>query len=335
MKPLAWIVGIAAALWSAVWVVGASTTERVMTGWLQDRAAEGWLVNYTSLDTSGFPLRFRTDLTDLQLADPETGWAWTAPEFRLNQPGIRPQRIRAVWPAEQTLASPFERLTILSDEISAELELRPASNLALGRSDMTLRAVEVTSTDGWQTLIESAVFTVTAADGGAEAHVYDILFNAERMVPPDPMRRVLDPAGVLPEAMEGALFQARMQFDAPWDLAALQDARPGITDIDLTEMSAGWGELTFRAAGRLSVDATGIPTGDIAVRAENWREMVGMAVNAGVLPEQVRGTLETTLALIANLSGRPEDIEAPLSFRNGRMFFGPFPLGPAPRLALR
>jgi hypothetical protein len=40
------------------------------------------------------------------------------------------------------------------------------------------------------------------------------------------------------------------------------------------------------------VDAAGLPEGVFAIRAENWREMVAMAVRAGLLPEQMQGTVE-------------------------------------------
>jgi hypothetical protein len=83
------------------------------------------------------------------------------------------------------------------------------------------------------------------------------------------------------------------------------------------------------------VDEAGVPEGALAIRAENWREMVAMAVRAGLIPEQMQGTFEGLLGVVAGLSGDPEVIDADLSFSNGRMFLGPLPVGPAPRLILR
>jgi hypothetical protein len=91
----------------------------------------------------------------------------------------------------------------------------------------------------------------------------------------------------------------------------------------------------LRAAGELEVDASGIPEGDLSIRAENWRDMIDMAVNAGLLPERMRGTAEGLLDVVAGLSGDPEVIDAELGFSNGRMFLGPLPLGRAPRLLPR
>jgi hypothetical protein len=65
------------------------------------------------------------------------------------------------------------------------------------------------------------------------------------------------------------------------------------------------------------VDAAGIPEGAIAIRAENWREMVAMTVRAGLIPEQMQGTVEGLLGVVAGLSGDPGVIDADLGFRTG------------------
>ena len=85
----------------------------------------------------------------------------------------------------------------------------------------------------------------------------------------------------------------------------------------------------------MAVDADGYPTGEISVRAQNWREMVEMGVNAGAIPVEARGGIERILGLVAGLSGRDTEIDAPLSCRDQRVFFGPIPVGDAPRLVLR
>lgn len=333
MKVAAWIVGLCFAAWSGLWFVGAMATERVIGGWLSARAEEGWLVNYAELDTSGYPGRFETRLIDLQLADPETGWAWIAPQFQLSQASYRPTHIRAVWPDTQSLASPFERLEIESASMVAEVDVAAGTDLALERTDMAMADVSIVSTEGWRTLLPEAGLNVTRQEGSET--LYDVRFEAASVVPPEPVTAVLDPAGVLPEAMDLMRYEAVMGFDRQWDITALEVSRPQITSLDLSEMRAQWGDLLFRASGRLEVDADGYPSGEIAVRAENWRAMVEMGVNAGVIPADARGAIERALGFIAGLSGQPENIDAPLSFRNQLMFFGPLPIGQAPRLVLR
>lgn len=324
---------VLAALAGGWWAFYAWSTQRVVSQWLEARAAEGWVVNYTDLSVNGFPTRFDTRIVALELADPDTGWVWSVPQVSLGQRVFRPDHLRAVGPAEQVLASPSERLVIRSDVIQSELDVQPAARFALDASITEMRGVEVTSSAGWSMRLPEGLLTGHRVDG-AEA-TYDVVFAADGLEPPAPMAALLDPAGVLPDAIGAVSYRARMAFDRPWDLRAIEDRRPQITRLDLDDISANWGEMLFRATGAVDVDGRGRPEGDVSVRAENWRAMVELAVNAGAIPTQLQGSIEGVLGMVAGLSGRREDIDATLSFRDGRVFLGPLPLGPAPRLVLR
>lgn len=323
----------AALLGALGWFLWAQGTQRVVADWLDARAAEGWLVNYEALDVTGFPAEFRTVLEGLELADPDTGWVWTLPRLDLVQPVFRPGELRAVWPAEQRLASPYERLTVSSAAMTSDLELQPAAHYALDLSDTQLEEVSVESSAGWRMALGQGHLTMARREGTDAS--YAVSFAARDLAPPARARAQLDPAGVLPETVSVLGYEAVMDFDRPWDLRAIEERRPQPVRIDLGELQAVWGGLLLRAAGEIEVSDTGVPEGEIAVRAENWRDMVELAVNGGVIPERMRGTVEGLLGVVAGLSGDPEVIDATLGFSDGRVFLGPLPLGPAPRLVLR
>lgn len=337
MKTLSWIAGLAVvaavALWGAGWVLGARATERVMAAWFEDRAAEGWVVNYGAIRTEGFPTRFRTTITALDLADPATGLAWQAPVFTLTQRALRPDQIRADWPMTQSIASPFERVTVTADALWADIDVQPTADLALDASTTVMQGVAFDSNLGWRMTLETGRMEVTRHSGATAA--YDVVFDAREMVPPAAIAARLDPGGLLPEAIPLTRFDAAMTFDRPWDLSALETARPRITALDLREARAEWGTLRFRASGAVTADAEGRITGSVAIRAENWRDMLDMGVRAGVLTPGLRDVVDTTLGFVAGLSGRPEDIDTTLRFDEGFAFFGPIPIGEAPRLVLR
>ena len=108
-----------------------------------------------------------------------------------------------------------------------------------------------------------------------------------------------------------------------------------LTAIDLDDLSARWGQITFRAAGDLAVDASGVPTGRITVKAVEWRKLLEMAVGTGLVAETFRPALERALGLMASLEGNPDTLDAPLTFEKGFIALGPIPLGPAPRIVIR
>ncbi len=333
MKRLLIGIVVLVALGIVAWGAVSITTQTATTRWLEARQAEGWVANADNVAVSGFPLAFETRFGALELADPATGLAWTAPEFRLEQAAFRLDRLAAIWPGTQTLASPEERLTITSTEIAAELDVQPTRRFALDDMRARLRDVAIQSTADWTMSLETGTLIVTRLDG--EEGRYSIELTAANLIPPDAWRDRLDPAGLLPEAMGSTLAQAVIRFDAPWDMDAIEVARPQITLIELEEVNADWGDMFFRATGVLTVREGGVPEGDLAVRAENWRAMVDLAENAGLVPERLRPTAEAMLQVLAGMNGSAENIDATLSFSNGRVFIGPLPLGPAPNLRLR
>jgi hypothetical protein len=328
------IAGLALALAAMVgWFAYAQVVRGVVAGWLEAREAEGWLVDYGDLSVTGFPSAFRVDFADLRLADPEAGWVWSLPSMVLEQPALRPGRTLAIWPDEQSLASPDARLTIRSTAMTSDLDLRPGEDYALDLSDTRLSEVSVQGDAGWTLALSEGRLTMARQEGAPAT--YDVTFSAAGLVPPMALRARLDPAAILPDAISALDYRAAMAFDRPWDLLAIEDRRPRITRLDLHEAQAAWGGLLLLASGRLDVGPDGVPEGDLAIRAENWREMVAMAVAAGIVPARFQDTAEGVLGVVAGLSGDPEVIDATLTFSNGRSFLGPLPLGPAPRLALR
>jgi hypothetical protein len=333
MKRLfAGLIGVAA-LASLGWFGWAMATERAVTGWLDARETEGWVVTRADVAVTGYPAEFVTEFGALSLADPATGLVWSAPSFTLRQEPWAPGRIEAIWPETHSLASPYERLTITAGDLASVLDVQPAARLALDASETRMRDLTIDSTLGWQShLAEGRIEMIR--DEGTEA-TYRIRFDATDLTPPEAITRLLDPAGVLPAAIPVVMQDAVVTFDRPWDLSAIEEARPQPVRIDLTEARAEWGELMLRMSGAVEVDAAGRPTGEVAIRAENWPEMLAMAERAGVLGAATRRTAENALGFLAGLSGRREDLDVTLRLEDGFMFLGPLPIGEGPRLRLR
>lgn len=333
MKRLLVAAALLAAFASVAWFGWAIVTERAVSGWLDAREAEGWVVDRGDLSVGGYPTAFVLDFEGISLADPATGLVWSAPGLTLTQQVFAPGRIVAVWPPVQSLASPLERLEIRADLLTSDLDLQPAANLALDASVTRMEWLTVDSTLGWQAALRTGRLDMRRLDG-AEA-TYAIHFEATGVTPPERVARRLDPAGVLPDAIPVVLSDAVVAFDRPWDLSAIEDARPQPVRIDLAEARAEWGDLMLRMSGSLDIDPEGRGTGEVAIRAENWPEMLLMAERAGLLAPGARRTAESALGFLAGLSGRREDLDVTLRMEDGFVYLGPLPAGEAPPLRLR
>ena len=324
---------VAALGWSAYWFVGARTLDRAVEGWLAERRDEGWVAEAAATTVRGFPNRFDLTLSDLHLADPETGLAWTAPFFQVLMLSYRTSHLIAVWPPEQTVSTPFEDIAVASADFRGSLRLASTSSLALENATFVADAVTLTSDAGWTAALGTGRLAVRLVP--ATTATYQIGVEALGLTPTEAARRSLDVSGSLPDEIEALRLDAEIAFTEPWDRGAIEDARPQPVAIDLSELRATWGRLDLRAAGELAVAPDGTPQGQIAVKAVNWREILELGVASGAIPEALAPALERGLAALAGASGSPDTLDATLTFRDGRVFYGFVPLGPAPSLRMR
>lgn len=331
-----WIIGAclaAAVLWAGYWFIGSTAAERGAKAWFADRSAQGWVADYDSIETRGFPSRFDTTINALELADPRTGWAWSAPFFQVFALSYKPNHIIAVWPNEQTIATPLARANITAEDMRASAVFLPDTALTLDSATFTFEGLEATGNGGAVTQITNGTGSVRRA-ANAEL-TRDFYAQLKDVTLPDALRAQLDPADVLPQIIEGLTIDLTASFDAEWNRFAIEQARPQPTSIDLNLLAASWGGLDLRAAGDVTLDGNGVPTGEIQLKATNWREMLQVAENSDMVPQGVLPFIERGLEMLAGLSGNTATLDVPVTFRNGNMAIGPFPIGPAPRIRLR
>ncbi len=326
---------LAAALgWSGYWFYGAHATESAVRNWFDQREAEAWVANYASVDTAGFPNRFDTTIAAPELADPRTGVAWSAEFIQLLSLSYKPNHLIAVWPPEQRLATPLETVTMTTSDLRGSLLVNPLAKMAIQRTTIEGKDIALSSTLDWQATASAMQLAMRRTE--AEQPTYDIALSLSEVTPPAFLSRLVERAGMDAGALGTAEIDTTVAFDAPWDLDALEIARPQPRHIDLKRSRAGWGELELQAKGVLDVDAQGVPEGEVTIRATNWKAMLKVAKESGALNPDLAGLIEGGLNLLARMGGKGDSIDVPLSFKGGRMALGGVvPLGAAPRIVLR
>jgi len=290
---------LAALGWGLFWLVGATAMEKALAHWFDERRAEGWRAEVAALDTRGFPSRFDTTFEGLDLSDPDTGVAWSAPLFQLLSLSYKPNHLIAVFPGLQRFGP----------------------------------ARLVSSNDGTATL-ERAQLSMRQTPGEADKGVNDLYLTAVGVDPGSALLDRLDGVAGLGAVIDEVTLSARVRFDRPWDRRAIEVARPQPRDVMLEAFTARWGKLRLTGSGTLEIDADGEPQGEIALEAVNWREMVEIAEATGVLSEGEARRYLQGLTLVAALSGDPDTLDVTLRFERGLAFLGPLPLGAAPDLRL-
>ncbi|MEM7718974.1 MAG: DUF2125 domain-containing protein [Pseudomonadota bacterium] len=324
------IILVGSLAWMTWWAVGHTAYERGLSAWIEQRRSDGWAADLATLETVGFPNRFDTTLTDLRLADPATGIAWSAPELQLLSLAYKPHQVIAVIPKAHRFSTPLETFDISHEDARASLFLKPETALGLDQAILIVSDLKVGIAPGLETTLSSGRFAAEAVP--AAEFTYRLGADIEAFAPSAALRRVIDPARIMPDVVENVRLDATAAFDKAWDRFAIEDTRPQPMRIELANASAQWGTATFRAAGTVDVTPEGYPEGEITIRAEDWRRLLQFAVASGWLPQSAADPIERGLELLADPRG---NLDTTIGFRGGFVTLGIIPVAPAPKLVIR
>jgi hypothetical protein len=326
MKRLAFISIFLVLCWAGYWFVGARALEAAFTGWFSERRTAGWQADYSDVSVAGFPYRFDTTLTQPALADPATGWAWRAPYLQLLSLSYQPNHIIAALPPSQSLQTPIDSFTLASNSARASLVLTPSTSLAVDRTTTVIEAPVLTAATGWGLQARQLRLAARVLDDAPST--YQIGLNVGDL-------KSLDGSNGMPGGIGQIDADVTVKFSAPWDRHAIEKARPQPHSIQIFKADVTWGQMVLKLAGTLTIDTLGNPTGDLAIKATNWREILALGVANGAIPQSMERSLTRGLELVSGLSGSSKTLDVPLTFRRGTIHLGPIPIAPAPNFKIR
>lgn len=315
------------------WALASYGVSQAISSWAEDADARGWQVE-TQTSQAGFPFNIRTNVATFEVLD-------TATQSLIKAKGATVSA-RTYWPGYVDIALPetpmvfadAAQLTSLqTTDGKATLRLRPGFALELRAA--TLDATRWAMLLNQAPLISGGAFAVAAHQDSEIRARYDIALEASDLTPGNLPRRLLSLPASWPISFDAFTAEGSVTFDAPLTADSMEGTLPQFRQITLTQALVAWGALSLNANGKLDVDANGVPTGVVNVQAKNWRNLLDLAQQAGALPSSQRGQIELVLGLLANRSGKPEDMDINIAFENGRMAVSGIPLGPAPRFVLQ
>ncbi len=328
MRVLTILVILAGLLYGGYWVIGHATVQRHGQVLLQDLQEDGYNVSYADLQTRGFPSRFDTTVTDIAITDPTTGYGWHAPFFQVLALSYQPNRVIVVWPERQEIELPGQSLSVTGTGLRASMTVGPSTSLPLDHATVEAGGTRISADLGWEVSFDSSLAAVRRTErGDVPPNTYDVFADMTGLTLPQKS----DPATTLasmPTQVETIKVDGSVTLDRPIDRFTASDGVPRITQVELRELSVRWGTVSLSGNGSLEIDALGMANGRITVVVTNWRQIIDVAANMGIIP----GTLVPAIVRAAEALGQGGDrLEAPLTVRNGFVSLGPLPLGPAPR----
>ncbi|MBU2868106.1 DUF2125 domain-containing protein [Pacificibacter marinus] len=333
MRKITWGLLAVAILYSGYWFVAARASEHGIKTWLEARVSEGWQSEYATLKTRGYPLTFETTLTDVALADPATGLAYRTPSISIKSRSFTPTRLHAELAQDLRLSTPFQHIDISNTAANGTLFVEVGTALTMHRATFNFDDLVAKSTLGWGFSLGNA--TAKAQRLKDDTLTHDIQVTLTNLAPSTAMMKRLNPNGILSDRFDTLSVDASVTFNKDWDITALEGPRPQPTHVLLRNMAATWGALDLRIAGDFEVDVQGVPTGKIALKATNWREMITLATAAGIIPKNFENMALRGGEMLAGMTGNANTIDAELTLSRGSISLGFLPLGPAPRIRIR
>ncbi|MCU0905829.1 MAG: DUF2125 domain-containing protein [Tabrizicola sp.] len=335
MRKLLFLILVGAGLWSGYWFVGSIAVRQGVEDGFANAAARGLVAEKSDLTVAGFPNRFDVTVADLKLADPRSGIAWSAPFAQVFAMTWKPWHIIAALPPEQALTLPDQAVTVASTGLMASLRARPATDLPLAEARVAGTSLGLTSDRGWTLALGD--FTLgLRADEALGPTGYELGFDLAPLTP-DPgfvaaVRAVAIPdlpASDLPEVVDSLWGSVFLTFSAPLD-RHMGQTRPYLARVEVNQFNFAWGQLAVSAKGLIEADDTGHAAGEITVKVTNWDRLPAILVAGGVVTPEVAPTVARGMGALAAQTPEPTVLSLTLVLEDGRMSFGPFPLGPAP-----
>ena len=337
MRGLKWVLGgivLAAAGWSAWWFTGAQGQQAGVSAWLDQQRDRGWLAEAQSIDVSGYPMSFDLVAEEVALADPVTGWAWTAPDWRVSSAALAPTRFDITWPGNQRVAVPGDTADILSEQMTAVVDVRPGTALELRQVAGKIRALKISAQTGWKAGATAMNLDISERpEDLAPPNSYDLNLVGTQIDLPKELVAQIDPTGWLKPSVDSLTVTGHAAFDDPIDRLALEQGRLSLRAATIREAGFEWGEMRLVAKGSVEVDDRGFPVGEIAIEAREWRQMVRLAVSTGLIDSGTAQTVTQGIEFLTALTGGGDDLSVPLGLSGGKLRLGPFAIADMPRLA--
>lgn len=326
MRVILAVVLALALAWCGLWFAGARFVRQGAEAALADMRAQGYHAEVGGLQVLGFPNRLDLTVTAPDVADPASGYGWSAPFVQAFALTWRPWHVIAAFAPEQQITTPAGVFTLTAGELQASLRARPTLLLPLDRTTLVGTDLSLRAPNGVNIASPELRFATRDLDGTGLRHEIGLEVTG---LAPGPG---LLPKGTgLPAVLDRLHLDADLSFSAPLD-RAVSRTRPEVTSLALREALLIWGDLTLHAQGDLAPDAAGLAEGSLTLRATNWQRLLPALAAAGLIKPEVVPTWTRMLDIVAQQSGDPAVIDVTLRFAQGRVSLGPLPLGPAPRL---
>jgi hypothetical protein len=339
------VLALALAAYSAWWLHAAGKLRDGVGEWVEARRADGYVVVLEDVTVQGFPLRLQAVTREFSIGrDAPVGWRWTGPRLSASGPPWIGRRFSVTAPGAHKVEydTPAGRQSIPFTAEKAEGTVRVGDDRRIARVDIDLGRIVATWPELGEVKAEQILVAIAAAAKAAPPpatsprapEVGRLAFIAAGVeLPQDAAPPSLGPRIARAEAeilLLGAVPTANTR-------AAMAEWRDAGGTLEIDKLRMHWGEFQIETQGSVALDHELQPIGALTTRM--WG--VGAAIDALVSGGQVRARDGATAKVVLRGLAKPRDpmqnippeVEVSLSVQDRRVYLGPIPLAPMPRIA--
>ena len=329
MKRLTYIVVILALVYSGYWFVGARTVENGVKTQLTQIQNDGWSVQYDTVATRGFPSRFDTTLTDVDMVAPDQSVGFMAPMIQVLSLSYQPNKAIIAFPPEQQVVLDGLPVAVISDGLRASVSAN--ANTALSLDQVSAEATSIALMLDQAALSSVETMLGSLRESSAAPNTYDAYFTLANLVWPELILGQLPSTAGLPHQIDEITVDVAITLDRTLNRHTIKDwaTDPGqLRGLTVRSSLITWGAYEISANGRLTVDASGTPDGTVTLTINDWEGLLNAVQALGMMPPQFQFIARS---MGQNLSDGSQELILPISVQNGNLSVGPIPLGPAPK----
>ncbi len=325
MKRLLGVIVVATLAYSGWWFYAAQDLRSSVAEWFTEQRTAGMQADYADLTVRGFPNRTDLTITEPVLVAADGSLGWRAPFLQVLGLSYKRGHVIVAWPDTQTLTMPDGDIAVVSDGLRASVIHEDGT---LIRSNLEATVLNLSGPEQALALadVNMALQKIDAAPSSYRVamSIGSIATSSPEGVP-----------NIGPDSLASLRAELELSLNQPLTFDALAGSPVQATAITLTRSEISYGAVTFKVKGDATLDSAGLATGEVTLAAENWRDAIAAARNAGDLPPALSEGLIDLLTMLSTFGGSRDALDVTLGLNRGTVLIGPIPVGQLPPLRWR
>ncbi|BAT58125.1 hypothetical protein GJW-30_1_00641 [Variibacter gotjawalensis] len=311
---------VLAAGWTAVWFYAAQRADTMLAAWMAREAVLGRQYHCGQRKTAGYPFRIEVTCTDLKItfANDEGPVTLAAPKLLALAQIYTPDLVILEATGPMTVKQPATGIDYVASwtMLQASARGRPS---APQRLSLVVTAPKLALPNRPDALMEAKGFQFHAKrQENAADPIFDLALNVDTLTSAAPALTGRPLTGELVGVLRG-LKDLRPK---PWP-ARLREWQGNAGRVELTRSRITLGDAVAVGQGDLGLTPQGRLDGTVNLRVAGLEQIAGLFFASS----ESRPVI-TALNMLArsDIDGK-KAVAVPLSFRDGRILFGPVPVG--------